>query len=144
MRLSPGKESCHVIDMIGILNRGVISTPTLFGLNPFTIVDNATPENMEKMNEERGPGILLEGDLDRPNLMEKLWDMPIKHVLFTDYESIWDLLRDTSHEQQVRQISKYAWVKVGDCDYVLSATGMTLRVFRQQDSGKIVCNSSAV
>jgi len=143
MRLSPGKESCHVIDMIGILNRGIISTPTLYGLDPFTIIDNATPSKMEKMREdakerEQGPEILRAGDLSGPDATEILRNVPIKHVLFTDYESIWDLLSDTSHEKQIRQLSRYAWVRVGLADYVLSAKGTVLRISQQAD-GK--CNS---
>ena len=43
MRLSPetGKTDCRIIDFVDILNRmpGVVSTPTLFGLDPSEIVD---------------------------------------------------------------------------------------------------------
>ena len=43
MRLSPetGKADCRIIDFVDILNRmpGVVSTPTLFGLDPSEIVD---------------------------------------------------------------------------------------------------------
>ena len=147
MRLSPGKESCHVIDMIGILDRGIISTPTLFGLDPFTIIDNATPSSMEEMRDDAKEGqkdleILRAGDLGGPDAMERLRNVPIKHVSFTDYESIWDLLSDTAHEKQIRQLSPYAWVKVGLTDYVLSATGTVLKISQQAD-GKTVYNSSA-
>jgi len=42
MRLSPhtGKEDCHIVDFVDSLNRvdGVMSTPTLFGLDPCTDV----------------------------------------------------------------------------------------------------------
>lgn len=38
MRLSPltRKQDCHIIDFVDTLNRvdGVVSTPTLFGLDP--------------------------------------------------------------------------------------------------------------
>lgn len=40
MRLSPntGKDDCHIIDFVDTMNRvsGVVSTPTLFGLEPDT------------------------------------------------------------------------------------------------------------
>lgn len=43
MRLSPGtgKEDCRIIDFVDSTNRvsGVISTPTLFGLDPSEIID---------------------------------------------------------------------------------------------------------
>jgi len=148
MRLSPGKESCHVIDMIGILNKGIISTPTLFGLDPFTIIDNATPSTMEKMRddakeEQKGPEILQAGNSSGVDAINQLQSVPIKHVSFTDYESIWDLLSDTAHghEKQIRQLSPYAWVKVGLTDYVLS-TAQTVLSISQQTDGKRVWNSS--
>lgn len=131
MRLSPGKESCHVIDMIGILNRGIISTPTLFGLDPFTILDNATPSSMEKMRDDAKEGLeILQADSSGH---DRLWDVPIKHVSFTDYENIWDLLKDSGHEKQIRQLSPYSWVKVGLTDYVLSAAGMVLKISKRAD-----------
>lgn len=43
MRLSPGtgKEDCRIIDFVDSTNRvaGVISTPTLFGLDPSEVID---------------------------------------------------------------------------------------------------------
>ena len=43
MRLSPGtgKEDCRVIDFVDSTTRvaGVISTPTLFGLDPSEVID---------------------------------------------------------------------------------------------------------
>jgi ATP-dependent helicase IRC3 len=43
MRLSPetGKEDCHIIDFVDMNNHspGLVSTPTLFGLDPAEIVD---------------------------------------------------------------------------------------------------------
>jgi ATP-dependent helicase IRC3 len=43
MRLSPdtGKDDCHIIDFVDIGSRapGLVSVPTLFGLDPSEIVD---------------------------------------------------------------------------------------------------------
>lgn len=43
MRLSPGtgKEDCCIIDFVDSMTRvaGVISTPTLFGLDPSEVID---------------------------------------------------------------------------------------------------------
>lgn len=43
MRLSPetGKEDCRIIDIVDSTNRvpGVMSTPTLFGLDPSEVID---------------------------------------------------------------------------------------------------------
>lgn len=46
MRLSPGtgKQDCHIIDFVDSMKRviGVVSVPTLLGLDPTTVVDGAT------------------------------------------------------------------------------------------------------
>ena len=46
MRLSPGtgKQDCHVIDFVDSMKRvvGVVSVPTLLGLDPTTVVDGTT------------------------------------------------------------------------------------------------------
>ena len=43
MRLSPetGKKDCHIIDFVDSTNRvpGVVSVPTLFGLDPSEVID---------------------------------------------------------------------------------------------------------
>lgn len=149
MRLSPGKKSCHVIDMIGVLDRGIISTPTLFGLDPFTIIDNATPEYLNQVQQDHAEGMnkVLPSHAEGMNEIlpsppealspssetEKLQNIPIKHLSFTDYETIYDLLIHTSHDQQIRQFSHYAWVRVGPSDYVLSTTGKEIRINRLPD-----------
>ena len=44
-------------------------------------------------------------------------------MTFTDYDSIYDLIDDTSGEKHIRSISKLAWVMVGQNRYVLSSQG---------------------
>ena len=41
-------------------------------------------------------------------------------ITFTDYESVYDLIDDTSGERHIRGISQLAWVVVGQNRYVLS------------------------
>ena len=47
MRLSPatGKEDCRIIDFVESQERvaGVVSTPTLFGLDPSELTDGGRP-----------------------------------------------------------------------------------------------------
>jgi len=53
MRLSPGKKDCHVIDMVGSVKaHGVVSTPTLFGLDPNEIVTEETADSLKQRAEE--------------------------------------------------------------------------------------------
>jgi hypothetical protein len=45
MRLSPnsGKQDCHVIDLVDSTSRiiGIVNAPTLFGLDPASMIDGA-------------------------------------------------------------------------------------------------------
>ena len=136
MRLSPGKASCHIIDMIGVLGRGIITTPTLFGLDPFKIIEEVTPEMMRSMSETEAEEPI---DIGMEDLGLGSRSMPIKDISFTDYDTVWDLLNDTRQEKQIRQISPNAWVKIGPHDYVLSGLDIVLLIERQQN-GVGLCN----
>jgi len=53
MRLSAGKSDCHVIDMVGsVKTQGVVTAPTLFGLDPNEIVTEETADGLRKRAEE--------------------------------------------------------------------------------------------
>src|SRR5579859_2778318 len=53
MRLSPGKKDCHVIDMVGsVKTHGVVTTPSLFGLDPTEIVTEETADGLRQRAEE--------------------------------------------------------------------------------------------
>jgi len=41
-----GKIDCHIIDMVANLSHGVVTTPTLFGLDPDMLINEMTPEKM--------------------------------------------------------------------------------------------------
>ena len=41
-------------------------------------------------------------------------------ITFTDYDSVYDLINDTSGDRHIRGISQLAWVMVGQSRYVLS------------------------
>ncbi|KAL6719900.1 putative ATP-dependent helicase IRC3 [Lecanora helva] len=50
MRLYPDKENCHVIDMVASLEVGVVTVPTLFGLDPAALIQEA---NVNDLSEQR-------------------------------------------------------------------------------------------
>ena len=113
LRLHPGKQNCHIIDMVASLNSGVLTTPTLFGLHPDEGLDEADVGDLEAL-----------GRLDTMGLrsVSKASHKSEEVVVnFTDYESIHDLIQDTSGDQHIRSISKNAWVHVNDGRYILSA-----------------------
>ncbi|KAL5348250.1 putative ATP-dependent helicase IRC3 [Pseudogymnoascus australis] len=121
MRLFPGKENCHIIDMVASLETGIISTPTLFGLDPSELVAEATVDDMKEIKEAK----MNQAPID-PEFQTSTpgTSHPIK-VTFTDYDSVFDLIEDSSGERHIRAISRYAWVEVSDRKYILTTPSGT-------------------
>ncbi|RVD89911.1 uncharacterized protein DFL_000898 [Arthrobotrys flagrans] len=130
MRLHPGKEDCHVIDVVGSVSRGVLTTPTLFGLPPEEVLDRASSSvvknkfelqqgsqnELERQQSEKSQissDVDLENEID-PEIYSRPWT-----VTFVDYDSIHDLVQDSRADASVRQYSLNAWVWVGPGKYVL-------------------------
>ncbi|PVH82711.1 putative mitochondrial ATP-dependent helicase irc3 [Cadophora sp. DSE1049] len=124
MRLFPGKKDCHIIDMVASLETGIVTTPTLFGLDPEEIVESADVDDMKSM-------------LDRKEAEEARQELAAKRpkpkdgpavpttVTFTDYDSVFDLIEDTSGERHIRQLSPNAWVCVAQDKYILTNSNGT-------------------
>lgn len=115
MRLHPEKTNCHIIDMVASLKTGVVTTPTLFGLDPAEIVKEADAAQLEKLRERK------EAEAQEP--AEQTSDQKSISLEFTDYETVDDLVKDTAGERHVRSISPLAWVHVGRKRFVLSTRG---------------------
>ena len=120
MRLHHDKNNCHVIDMVCSLEAGVISTPTLFGLDPDTLVKEASIEEMKSSQERKEREEIREqrAEVKNPSLPKQ---GSSRTLTFTDYESVYDLIDDTSGERHIRGISALAWVLVGPNRYILSS-----------------------
>ncbi|CAJ0549296.1 Ff.00g029090.m01.CDS01 [Fusarium sp. VM40] len=128
MRLHPGKKNCHIIDLVSSLDTGIVTTPTLFGLDPDILVERATVNELRKIKD-------TEHVKSEQPLSYKTSSGPASgSVTFTDYDSVLDLIADTSGEKHIRAISKYAWVQVGGEKFVLSApNGSYVRIERVSD-----------
>lgn len=118
MRLHPGKKNCHVIDMVASLETGIVTVPTLFGLDPSELVKEANVSELKLLKEVK--------EVEAQNHeLERAVTLPHKvvdgRVTFTDYESVYDLIDDTSGERHIRGISQLAWVQVGEDRYILSS-----------------------
>ncbi|KAI1450149.1 P-loop containing nucleoside triphosphate hydrolase protein [Annulohypoxylon stygium] len=109
MRLHPGKADCHIIDMVSSLATGIITTPTLFGLDPSELVEKASVKEMQRLKASR----------------EIAESPPARKVTFTDYDSVLDLIADTSGERHIRSISQNAWVQVAPQKWILSGPSRT-------------------
>ncbi|KAI9890222.1 MAG: hypothetical protein M1814_004384 [Vezdaea aestivalis] len=121
MRLSPGKTDCYIIDMVSNLENGVVTVPTLFGLDPSEILDEAKIEDLEDLKEEQESKDEKEKEKE---VVEGAQVTPTANVFnaqltYTDYDSIHDLLDDTSKDQHIWRLSPLAWVSVERGRYVL-------------------------
>ncbi|EFX02629.1 dead deah box DNA helicase [Grosmannia clavigera kw1407] len=127
MRLHDRKTNCHVIDMVATLATGVVSSPTLFGLAPDELVEGASVADLQALRERR---MAESGRMAAPSSSSSSSSQPpIDSVRFTDYDSVLDLIADTSGEHHIRTVSRYSWVQVGQHRYVLSGpTGTYLRL----------------
>ncbi|KAG5775803.1 hypothetical protein H9Q73_010522 [Fusarium xylarioides] len=125
MRLHPGKKNCHTIDLVSSLDTGIVTTPTLFGLDPDILVERATVNDLRKIKD-------TEHVTSQQPLSYQTTPGPgADSVTFTDYDSVLDLIADTSGEKHIRAISKYAWVQVGKEKFVLSSpSGSYVRIER--------------
>jgi ATP-dependent helicase IRC3 len=119
MRLHKDKNDCHVIDMVASLSTGVVSTPTLFGLDPAEIVENVDIKALailkERKEEEKQREAQVVGS-QKKAVSKKIPGT----VTFTDYDSVHDLIADSTNDQYIRRISQFAWVGVGDGIFILT------------------------
>ena len=127
LRLYPGKENCHIIDMVASLATGIISTPTLFGLHPDEIVSKASVTDLKRQRDQSPPdsGVAVNSALPDEDV----------RVTFTKYDTVFDLIRDVDLEKHIRALSHFAWVRIGPASYVLSdATGwITIEKVQERD-----------
>ena len=138
MRLHPGKSNCHVIDMVASLEAGVVTTPTLFGLDPAELVQEANIEELKTLRERRAK-TLDERHESRAAVFSSSStegsSTSGRSITFTDYGSVYDLIDDSSGERHIRGISPLAWVLVGPKCYILSSqNGSFLRIEPAADS----------
>ncbi|KAF2456103.1 P-loop containing nucleoside triphosphate hydrolase protein [Lineolata rhizophorae] len=140
LRLCPGKRDCHVIDMVASLEAGVVTTPSLFGLDPDEVLEKETVGAMvDEMRRRRGGegGAAEDGGADGgASLGAGAAPPTAREITFTDYDSVADLIADTSGERYIRSISRLAWVQVDSDRFVLSNnTGSYIVISKDDDGG---------
>lgn len=126
LRKHGSKENCHVIDMVASLETGIVTTPTLFGLDPRELVKDADMSDMKKIKYRRDSEREREEQASEkaPPVHEqlRLQKRPSANVTFTDYDNVNDLIEDTSGERHIRALSPFAWVEIGEERYILSSS----------------------
>ncbi|KAL8837276.1 MAG: hypothetical protein Q9176_005810 [Flavoplaca citrina] len=123
MRIHPGKVNCHIIDMVASLTVGVVSTPTLFGLSPDEMVDEADADQLRSLQKRKELEALRERQDTQDGTANPRHTFAAKSqqtITFTDYDSVYDLIDDASADRHIRGISPLAWVLVDENRYILS------------------------
>lgn len=119
LRLHPGKINCHVIDMVASLETGVVTTPTLFGLDRAELVSEAGLDDLKSLRERKEVESRRKQEADLPATIGQDSTPPVHNVTFTHFDSIYDLINDTSQDLHIRKISPLSWVFLGQNRYVL-------------------------
>ncbi|RYP90357.1 hypothetical protein DL770_003504 [Monosporascus sp. CRB-9-2] len=135
MRLHPGKINCHVIDMVSSLATGIVTTPTLFGLDPSEIVKEASVGEMQGLKDRKEAEQEREEQVATNATSSSKGDLS-GNITFTEYDTVFDLIADTSGEQHIRSISQNAWVQTGPGKYVLSGPGGTYLRLEHADASE--------
>ncbi|KAK4193905.1 P-loop containing nucleoside triphosphate hydrolase protein [Podospora australis] len=132
MRLHEGKENCHIIDMVASLETGIVTTPTLFGLDPHELVKESSGEELYKLRERREAERKAREEMALNKVATTLGAAPSTghsyQVAFTEYDSVFELISDTSGEKHIRAISQYSWVQISPTRYVLSGQHAYIRL----------------
>lgn len=133
MRLHKGKKDCHVIDMVAALSTGVVSTPTLFGLDPGEIVEKADTKTLTELKEKKEKEKQREREV--VSLVQRTLSIKLPGTItFTDYDSVHDLIADTSGDQYIRNLSQYAWVGVGEGKFILTTRSGDYLIIEPSDT----------
>lgn len=130
MRLYSGKQDCHVIDMVASLETGIVTVPTLFGLDPGEVVKDAASGDLKLLKQQQESERNLVENQSGLNEYDPS-KVDNRNVTFTHYDSVHDLIEDTSGERHVRAISPNAWVQVDSHKYILAARGGVLTLERR-------------
>ncbi|KAI9445021.1 P-loop containing nucleoside triphosphate hydrolase protein [Lactarius indigo] len=123
MRLSPGtgKQDCHIIDFVDSMKRvvGVVSAPTLLGLDPTTVVDDETTTELEvRADAVTGESSVISIGDNRCSIPDP------RSVTYIDYDDPFSLVNQSLGTlPHIAQLSRNAWVSCGDDIYVLECLG---------------------
>jgi ATP-dependent helicase IRC3 len=142
MRLSPntGKQDCHVIDFVDSTNRivGIVNAPTLFGLDPSSVLDGAPHSLTQLINtlilgldasiqelEAHADALKEELTISFPTGDNRLSVPDPKSVTYIDYDNPFVLVNQSTGtpSPHILQLSRNAWVDCGGGIHVLECLG---------------------
>jgi ATP-dependent helicase IRC3 len=145
LRNHAGKRNCHVIDMVASLETGIVTTPTLFGLNPNELVKYADASAMNDLKDRRTSEREREAQAaqgsETASHVTQLHKRFSNDVTFIDYDNVNELIEDTSGERHIRALSPFAWVQIDEERYILSSSnGDFLTIKRGKEKHEVILN----
>ncbi|KAJ9478566.1 putative ATP-dependent helicase IRC3 [Pseudozyma hubeiensis] len=120
LRLSPktGKKDCLVLDIVGNIEKGVVCTPTLFGLDADDIIEDESAEGLLERSHEAEEFSSSDVENAQDPFEISLSD-PTK-ITYIDYEDPYQLQQAMlSRSSVVEMMSPNAWVDCGGQTYIL-------------------------
>lgn len=142
MRLYTGKKDCHVIDMVASLETGIVTVPTLFGLDPSEVVKDASPALLRELKDRKIDERIEQQPFDTTDTSISS-NAATTSLTFTHYDTVHDLIEDTSGERHVRSLSQNSWVQVDTSKYILAAKGGVLTVEKHTSTEATTTSTSA-
>ncbi|KAG4303927.1 hypothetical protein PORY_002671 [Pneumocystis oryctolagi] len=118
MRLFPGKTNCHVIDMVGNVLNGIVTIPTLFGLDPSEIsheislselkrISNSKKTQNHELNGPKNPSIQQASSISSDI---KYTERDFTHAFAKEFQVVVDVCK----------FSELSWVHIKADKYILS------------------------
>lgn len=144
LRKVAGKDDCHVIDMVASLEQGIVTTPTLFGLDPREVVKDADAEKLKALKHRRNQERELEEQVAHAQQAHNNGDISNRNITFTHYDNVNSLIENTSGEQHIRGYSYFAWVQVDNNRYILSDRSGSFLTINVQERGFVVVSTERI
>lgn len=128
MRLSPAtrKRDCLILDLVGSCSKGLVCTPTLFGLDPGEPLDDTTTEELlarRETQQQQDEADREGGENNRASWMRPHLSQDPLNVRFIDWDSA-KALHDAMRAKAlftggVERFTSNAWIDCGDDIYVI-------------------------
>ena len=145
LRKATGKDDCHVIDMVASLEKGIVTTPTLFGLDPQELVKDADADEMKALKDgKESERQREENATDTATNQQSGASTYNGNITFTHYDNVNTLIENTSGEHHIRGTSHFAWVQVDHNRYILSNSTGSFLTLRIQDRKFQVTSTSKI
>lgn len=159
LRLHHGKDYCHIIDFVGVSNVGVVSVPTLAGVNSDGVtLDEATLKDLEQIKlsiiqKQQEYENSIKAEKDREKLLHKQFQQMLENAntfdltltTYNDFKSFCeqidsnhddvsiDALSDPAKEAKLIKDSVYPWVKFAKDAWAMPLdSGHHLRLYKEK------------